>query len=714
MITFMVTFTTSIFYASGALDRVEWLSFDWRMKEVREGSSASPEIAVVLIDDASLKALEPVAGRFPWPRWVYADLLEYFAAAGPKAVLFDILFTEKQIESKDDQRLVDATAANPYVYHASRFLIDKEDELNKSLLNKSLPPNFVERFDLSNRLGLKNGVELEGIELNSNNLFYLPHDALLGTMQGTGAVDVNPDFDGIYRHVRPIQRYHDHYFPALSTTAFIDGLGPKTIHYERKKLSLGDVEIPLDSNGHYLLNYYDNYTTYSLSGIIASLQMMYAGELENLLVSPLEFENKIVFIGASAAGLDDLKNTPVDANLPGVLIHATAASNLLQRDFIHYPNSLFVYLLILIFAGSVSTTTLLSRHAVAQNSVPIVLSLGYIAWCFWGLEQNTFYNLTAPVLSIVLSWAASFSSLLLLEGREKRRFKKMMSQYLSPAVLNEVVNKHEEFAHAEVGRKENVSMLFSDIRGFTNMSEHFPAEVVVEILNHYFSQMTDAIFLTQGTIDKFIGDAIMAFWGAPIRTETHAKDATLASLEMLERLKEVKIWLKEKKYPSLSIGIGLHTGDVILGNIGSEQKLDYTIIGDNVNLASRVEGLTKNYGCEILLTESTYNALAGFIPCRKVDLVRVKGKNKPIGIYQPLVNPTRAGDKEFKVAELLAQQYQEAFTYYLEKKWEQVESILKTFPEDDYPTKIILERCRSYKIEAPPDDWDGVFTMTTK
>ncbi|MDH5694425.1 MAG: adenylate/guanylate cyclase domain-containing protein, partial [Gammaproteobacteria bacterium] len=308
----------------------------------------------------------------------------------------------------------------------------------------------------------------------------------------------------------------------------------------------------------------------------------------------------------------------------------------------------------------------------------------------------------------------SFSSLLLLEGREKRRFKKMMSQYLSPAVLNEVVNKHEEFAHAEVGRKENVSMLFSDIRGFTNMSEHFPAEVVVEILNHYFSQMTDAIFLTQGTIDKFIGDAIMAFWGAPIRTETHAKDATLASLEMLERLKEVKIWLKEKKYPSLSIGIGLHTGDVILGNIGSEQKLDYTIIGDNVNLASRVEGLTKNYGCEILLTESTYNALAGFIPCRKVDLVRVKGKNKPIGIYQPLVNPTRAGDKEFKVAELLAQQYQEAFTYYLEKKWEQVESILKTFPEDDYPTKIILERCRSYKIEAPPDDWDGVFTMTTK
>jgi adenylate cyclase len=220
------------------------------------------------------------------------------------------------------------------------------------------------------------------------------------------------------------------------------------------------------------------------------------------------------------------------------------------------------------------------------------------------------------------------------EGREKRKVRKMLGQYVSPHMLSSLVDNREDILRAEVGAKENVTVLFSDIRGFTSISENEPPERIVSMLNQYFSLWSDAIFEYDGTIDKFVGDAVMALWGAPLRTEKHPEKALRAALEMRKRLPELNRRLNVEGFPEVKIGVGIHTGDAILGNIGSEKKLDYTVIGDTVNLSSRLEGLTKQYTCDILISEATYIRVSDLFRCEFVDSVKVKGKEQAVKVYK--------------------------------------------------------------------------------
>ena len=289
----------------------------------------------------------------------------------------------------------------------------------------------------------------------------------------------------------------------------------------------------------------------------------------------------------------------------------------------------------------------------------------------------------------------------------------MLAQYVSPAVLASVVDKYEDYLKAEIGSKEKVSILFADIRGFTSLSETLTAEKTVEMLNTYFSAMTEVIFSYHGTIDKFIGDAIMAFWGAPLPFKEHAKNAVMAAMKMHDKLSEVNQTLMEKGFDSVHIGIGINTGEVILGNIGSDRKLDYTVIGDNVNLASRLEGLTKQYGCGIIISEFTYAQIKDHIPCRIVDMVRVKGKQHPIKIYTPIICPASAADQPKVEAQLLSDKTQTAFNYYLSRRWQQALQHYQDLPEDNIRT-IFMQRCRQYLQMEPPIQWNGVYTLTEK
>jgi adenylate cyclase len=262
-----------------------------------------------------------------------------------------------------------------------------------------------------------------------------------------------------------------------------------------------------------------------------------------------------------------------------------------------------------------------------------------------------------------------------------------------------------------VGSKENLTVLFSDIRGFTSISEKLEAEKVVELLNAYLSEMVDVIFEHEGTLDKFIGDAIMAFWGAPLKVSDHGLRAVRAALDMRRHLEAFNQRLDAKGDIRLEIGIGINSGQVILGNIGSEKKLDYTVIGDNVNLASRMEGLTKEYGSSILITESTYEEVKNSISCRLIDMVRVVGKKKGIKIYEPL--DALNGDVSNRIISLS----EEGFNNYLKRDWA---AAIKCYFEiisikpDDKVSKIFLGRCEWYKATEPPMDWDGAYTMQKK
>jgi len=702
--------------AGGLLQRLEWISYDWRMAQTQATAKLDPNVVVVLIDDASLKTLEPIAGRWPWPRSIYADLLDFLAMGEPKAVLFDITFSERALNpdgsstlGEDDQRLVEATQQYPFVYHAARLLHDTADDGNSQLLNRPLPAAFPERLSMAARLSQ----QPSNFSAPSNNTYYAPFPELLDVTTGIGIVDVNSDADGVYRRARLLHRYGEHFYPALSTTAWLNTTKPGSISQANHAATFGNVTIPLDRDEQYMVKFFPHYETYSIAGLLASMKKIQDGDLTNLLVDPAEFKNKTVFIGASAAGLEDLKNTPIDARLPGVLIHASIAANILSNDFLRPVAAWVTYVGIFGFAIITALWVMLVRLHSLRFIVPAIAAVAIAYAGLWAFSANWAFELVPPLLALGLSWLGGVATLVFTESKEKRKFRRMMGQYLSPAVLASVMKNRDDHARAEIGTQERVTVMFSDIRSFTQLSEQLPPEQVVDILNHYFSAMTNAIFAHQGTIDKFIGDAIMAFWGAPLRIEDHAHKATLAALAMQERLKDVNAWLAQRQLAPLSIGIGLHTGEVILGNIGSEHKLDYTIIGDNVNLGSRTEGLTKNYGCTILITETTFNDLGGAIPCRLVDLVRVKGKNHPVRIYEPLIHPATATPEQVDHAKQIAALAEHAFQCYLDRDWPNALIHLSKLP-DDGPTHVWRERCERFLALEPDQAWDGVFVMDSK
>jgi adenylate cyclase len=327
-------------------------------------------------------------------------------------------------------------------------------------------------------------------------------------------------------------------------------------------------------------------------------------------------------------------------------------------------------------------------------------------------EQNIVLDMVAPTVSIIVAWMCTFAFLSITEGKDKKKIKRMLSQYVSPSILATLIDKSpKDILKAEVGTKENLTILFSDIRGFTSISERLAAEQVVELLNGYLSGMVDVIFEHEGTLDKFIGDAIMAFWGAPIKIDDHGLKAVLAALDMRRQLVIFNQGLVANGGFPIDIGIGIHTGTVILGNIGSEKKLDYTVIGDNVNLASRMEGLTKTYGSPILITESTYDEVKLTIPCRIVDMVRVVGKEQGVKIYEPL--DMQHDTHNNKIVSISAT----GFDHYLKQNWEKAISCyieILSLREDDMVSKLFIARCEEYKTAKLPSNWDGIYTMLKK
>jgi adenylate cyclase len=715
----------------GIFDEFELKTFDLRVKAFSRERKAPSDIAVILIDETSLRAMNPIVGRWPWPRSLHADLIEFLSMGGAKAVLFDILFTENEripgeppgTVGTNDMRLVEATEATGNIFNAAQLLVDVEDEYNKGLLGRPLPEDFVERFSVK---GLK------GIVAGPNNTYYIPFSELYMASKGIGIVEFTPDDDGIYRRTRLFRHYQGSFFPVLSTAPLMDILKPEGIRVENGNLILSPppssspakgeentshvsrltshVSIPLQKDGSYLVNMYSDFNPYSMSGILASIQKIKMGELEGLPVNPDEFRDKIVFVGASAVGVADLKPTPMGSRTPGVYLHASIYGNIVRNDFLRFTPPWITSFSVIALSFTVALAILWSRRTLYQMGLPFLMAFIYVSTSFWWFKKSIVFDMIPPLLSIVVSWMGAFAYLSFTEGKDKRKIKRMLSQYVSPTILATVVDRSREgVLRAEVGSKENLTVLFSDIRDFTTISESLDAEKVVELLNSHLSGMVDVIFRHEGTLDKFIGDAIMAFWGAPIKAGDHAKKAVETALEMIRRLESFNEAQRSRGLPALAIGVGINTGDVILGNIGSEKKLDYTVIGDNVNLASRMEGLTKEYGCPILITETTYEEVKDVIPCSVVDLVRVKGRKRPVKIYEPL-GKTELNERIVSFSE-------EGFNYYLNREWEKANECyfrLLSLRQGDNVANMFIKRCEDYMANEPPDDWDGVYTMMKK
>lgn len=717
-ITVAVSIVVCTLFLTGLLNRFELISFDQRAKIFRSDKAAPDDIVVVMIDESSLGLMNDTLGRFPWPRGIYGDLVDFLALGNPRAVVFDILFVENQKEAgvrkgalgPNDRRLVSTSKKYPFVYHAMEMLEDSVDADGIALDAKPLPNDFIKRF----------GLEVPQafiFEDENYNRFGIPFNKLHQPTTGVGIVGLRPDNDGVYRRTRLFDSYQGVGFPALSVTGLIDKGFNVDKAFRNNKLSLAGANVPVLGDGNYLINMYGSFTELSIGGIFASIAALHQGKPEQMLVRPEEFKDKIVFIGTSAAGLQDIKQTSLDL-VPGVLVHAAVAGNLIERDFLKTISPTFTVVLIVFFCMLTAGAILYSPTFSFQIGLPIIIVILYYGFVFLNFSNNVVYDLVSPLLGILCTWLSMALFLTFTEGKDKRKARRMFAQYVSPAVLAEVVDKYDNQINADVGRREQVSILFSDIRNFTNIAESHEPEVVVELLNTHLAVMVDIVINKRGTLDKFIGDAIMAFWGAPLRMEDHAIRAVEAGMLMMRALPGVNEKMREKGFPEINIGIGINTGEVVLGNIGSELKLDYTVIGDQVNAASRLESLTKKYQVNgLLISGTTYEQLnegdsKDKILCAIVDVVRVKGKDDSMEIYAPLALPDdseadrNAATENIKIAE-------DAFAAYQNRKWSIANDLYDEISELPW-VSVMQQRCLDYQKKSPSKQWDGIHTMGEK
>jgi adenylate cyclase len=433
-------------------------------------------------------------------------------------------------------------------------------------------------------------------------------------------------------------------------------------------------------------------------------------EIYNNKTDPSYFKNKIVLIGATASDLHDDAVVPISNQaMPGVEINANLVQSILTRDYLYYQDDVTAVGIIFLFSLLAGIIMYRFRIHIATILLAII-AIVYIFYSIYTFDTGIIMNILYPLLSISVVYIILVVIYYLTEEKSRKWITSVFGKYVSPVVIENLIKNPNKINLG--GEKRNITLFFSDIRGFTSISEKLKPEDLVRLLNEYLTEMTSIIIKDQGLVDKYMGDGIMAFWGAPLDQINHAEMACSSSLEMIDKLGELKKKWKKEGIPSFDIGIGLNSGDAIVGNMGSYSRFDYTAMGDNVNLASRMEGLNKIYGTNIIISKNTYNIIKDKFECRKLDIVKVKGKKKSISIYELISYK----DKTSKKQKDFIKHYEKGLELYFKKKWkESIRSFQASIKIiDDNASKVFLTRCKEFLKNPPSKDWDGVWEIKTK
>ncbi|MDO8282989.1 MAG: adenylate/guanylate cyclase domain-containing protein [Thermodesulfovibrionia bacterium] len=599
----------------------ETLFVDFRFKLGNIISPPAPpsNVIIVTIDEKSLMKY----GRWPWPRQLQAQLIEKVFEDNPLAVAVDIFYPES--ESLE----ADSILAETIERHRDKLVmaLGFEGEKGKSFTGEM--PDILYDHAL---LNLKNIQYFKALEIYR---VLLPPEPIASASR-FGHVYALPDMDGKLRWENLYVKFGEEYFPSLSlNTAFTAlNIQPQDVKIIGGiRVEAGNIFIPTDLYGRLHIKYYGREGTIKHKSAVDVLSGM---------IPANTFRNKIVFIGTTAIATYDTKVTPFSANFPGVEKNATVVANILRGEFIT-RSPVYADMLIVIVVGLI--TFLIGQRKM--NSLSLLANYLVITLLFVLFNQALFtyyglrFNFIYPLLTLFSEGTFIVNYKYFVEERQARDIKKMFSSYVTERVMNELI-KRPEMAKLG-GDRRDVTIFFSDIRSFTTFSEKHQPEEVVSILNEYLGAMTDIVFKWEGTLDKFIGDAIVAFWGAPLPQENHTELALGCALDMVRKLNELQEKWRSEGKDSLEVGIGINAGEAIVGNIGAEgKKMDYTVIGDNVNLASRVESLTRRYNASLLLTEYAVDRIRDSIASGKirgvsiegVERVIVKGKDEPVGIYK--------------------------------------------------------------------------------
>ena len=627
------------------LETIELKTYDWRLSAAARPETARKDIALVEIDEYSLRNLQPNVGRWPWPRVVHAELLDYLARAPAKVIGYDVNFAEP-----DTRRGFDFGPTVMTGEESDRALITSVKTAGSLIL---LTDATYEAAEGKSATFPDPGFALNGPGILERPVVFPPFQALADAASGLGHQLFMIDADGVLRHTVPFVRSGERSIPSLGLAVALrfTGIRPGAVSLEGEGVKIADREMPLtwrhvrsqsgvESFLWGLINYRGPafladlktrpYASYSFFDLLYSEEQIRANEKPN--VDPAVFRDKIVFVGVTASGLYDVFETPfASGRMPGIQVHAAVADDILSNRFMK-PSTTGVRVAAVVAAALLVglLSTLLPAWWATGAALVLIAAFGWAATRLFA--TGYWLNLSQPVLASTAALFGGVAYQYFVEGREKRKMKRLFGQYVSKDVYEQLV-ANPDLARLG-GQRRDMTVLFSDIRGFTTLSEKGQPEDVVHTLNEYFTRMVHLVFLHKGTLDKFVGDMVMALFGAPLADPQHADHAVEAALDMVVELAILNERWKAEGRPELDIGIGINTGPMIAGNIGSDAIMSYTVIGDAVNLGARLESLNKQYGTRIIISDATRQQLTGRYLFRPLGDVVVKGKTKPVAIFE--------------------------------------------------------------------------------
>ncbi|HOF05283.1 MAG TPA: CHASE2 domain-containing protein [Syntrophales bacterium] len=712
---------------------MELKALDLRMVS-RGQLPTSGQVIIATVDEKSLSEV----GRWPWSRKVTARLVEALKEYGAKAVGFDIVFAEpEQNESMNTLKEIYQDAAEMGI-HDPRLMGILEDKAQAAQADAILAGaiakaknvslgyffhtsekdlGFISEEYITTAASLIGGsmypmVKAKGpVGLYNIITAYAPVPSIKEIAEAgenSGYFNAFPDSDGVIRWSPLVIRFQENFYHSLPIALLMQYLDyPMLVlnlaEFGVESVMLGDIRIPTDESGRLLINYLGPAKTFPHYSISDIMQGRIAPEL---------IKGKIVVVGATATGIYDLRVTPFSPVYPGVELHATVVEDILQGNFLEQSAwTTFLDICSIVIFGMVLGIAIPRVKAVQGIFLALVLVGGFIvANTFVFAKYNTWLNLIYPVLTMMTIYLVITVYRYFTEEREKKKIRGAFQYYLTASVINELLKDPGKLKLG--GDKKDLTVMFSDIRGFTTISEKLTPEELVHLLNEYLTAMTDIVFKYEGLLDKYIGDAIMAVFGAPVEQPDHALRCCRTALEMMTTLKVLQEkWEKEGR-PYVDIGVGINSGDMVVGNMGSNMRFDYTVMGDNVNLSSRLEGINKEYGTHIVISEYTYEVVKEEMFCRELDAVRVKGKKLPVKIYELICERKDAAPHEEYI-----RRFHEGLAHYKAARWDEAiaafQQVLEIRP-DDPPSKLYIQRCQDLKGHPPEGEWDGVFTMTRK
>jgi adenylate cyclase len=700
-----------VLQAAGALRDLELKAYDLRMRwslppepgPKEEVKPVRDDIVLLVITEESIEWMKERGFGWPWDRRDFAKLFracstEDFPAT---SICFDFFTLCDPDPYKGETAVIEAVKGPTPVFLSVPFKLDKVERADR-------------RPDLDALLQ-KYAIEVRGdgsveVPEGPRKSVILPVPGVAEAIAGACDVETREDTDGITRRYQVFSKFRGRHYASFALASLMARENVKSVEIKGGILTVGKVSFPVNRDGTILLKYYlqgRSFRQRHAQFVIPGFET-FQKEKKVTTFDPSMVTDRFIFVGTNAAALYDLKATPVAETMPGVEVHAIALANILNGETMRFVGGAAPFLVVAALALATAVVTRFTGPSVGGGAA-VVLFLGTIAGNAALFKARWVLDLMAPLAAIGLAYAVTSAVNYLYEGRQRQRIKRDFQRYMSPKVVEKILKNPDALSVA--GERKTLSIFFMDFAGFTSMSEKLDPEELVKLISEYHNEAAEEIFKTEGTVDKYIGDAIMAFWNDPIDQADHALRACLSAVGAQKRLREMAVKMKERGLPEMRARIGINSGIATVGNMGAKNQVNYTVIGDEVNLASRLEGVNKEFGTDVIVSETAYLPAKERIEVRELALIKVKGKKQPVRIFEllglkgevPADRLARARKFEGALVELRARRFQRAW-----------EIFLALTQEKDRPSDPYLALCERYLNEPPPADWDGSYQMETK